>query len=210
MQNAVILKKKRTVVAITGASGIICALRLLKILMDNKAEIFCIATNSAKEILPHETGGEKCVFDALLKTCPKEYAGKIEKISFFDESDFSAPPASGSFVFDAMAVIPCSMKTLGKISNSIADNLVVRAAEVALKERRRLVVVPRETPLALTHLRNMCSLSEAGAVILPACPAFYQHPKSAIDIADFIAARAAMAMGFKQDILREWGNEKKL
>ena len=137
-------------------------------------------------------------------------AEKIENISFFDESDFSAPPASGSFFFDAMAVIPCSMKTLGKIANSIADNLVVRAAEVALKERRTLVVVPRETPLALTHLRNMCSLSEAGASILPACPAFYQKPKSVADIADFIAARAAMAMGFKQNIFKEWGYEEKL
>ena len=203
-------EKKRAVVAVTGASGIIYALRLLKVLMDNNAEIFCIATNSAKEILPCETGGAKDIYGALSRECPKEYAEKIENISFFDESDFSAPPASGSFFFDAMAVIPCSMKTLGKIANSIADNLVVRAAEVALKERRTLVVVPRETPLALTHLRNMCSLSEAGASILPACPAFYQKPKSVADIADFIAARAAMAMGFKQNIFKEWGYEEKL
>ncbi|MFR6032899.1 MAG: flavoprotein [Bacilli bacterium] len=96
MQNAVILKKKRAVVAITGASGIICALRLLKILMDNKAEIFCIATNSAKEILHHETGGEKCVFDALLKTCPKEYVEKSK--NKFSTNRFSAPlPAARSF-----------------------------------------------------------------------------------------------------------------
>lgn len=204
------LGKKRIVVAVTGASGIIYALRLLKILMDGCAEIFCITTNSAKEIIPSEICGAKDIPSALLKTFPEKYAEKLGQITFLSESDFSAPPASGSFVFDAMAVIPCSMKTLGKIANSIADNLVVRAAEVALKERRTLVVVPRETPLALTHLRNMCTLSEAGAVILPACPAFYQNPKSATDMADFVAARTAMSLGVNQNVLREWGYEKKL
>ena len=100
------------------------------------------------------------------------------------------------------------MKTLGKIANSIADNLVVRAAEVALKERRRLVVVPRETPLAITHLKNMLELAQAGAVVLPACPAFYHNPKSAGDLVDFVAARVVSSMGIKQDFLKEWGYEK--
>ena len=119
--------------------------------------------------------------------------------------DFGEPPASGSFNFGAMAVLPCSMNTLGKIANSAADNLLVRAAEVALKERRRLVVCPRETPLALSHIENMRSLFLAGAVVMPACPAFYGKPESVLDLADFIAARAAAAMGFETKTVKEWG-----
>ena len=106
-----------------------------------------------------------------------------------------------------MAVSPCSMKTLGKIANSIADTLAVRAAEVALKERRRLVIVPRETPLALTSMRNMCAVSEAGAVVLPPSPGFYSRPACVGDIIEFVTARTLSAMGAEQSILKEWGYE---
>ena len=99
------------------------------------------------------------------------------------------------------------MKTLGKIANSIADTLAVRAAEVALKERRRLVIVPRETPLALTSMRNMCAVSEAGAVVLPPSPGFYSRPTCVGDIIEFVTARTLSAMGAEQSILKEWGYE---
>ncbi len=189
--------KKRIVIAITGASGAEYALATVSMLKRAGCEIFCIASDAAKDVALRET---ECELAQSLAT-----AG-AEKV--YDERDFDAPCASGSFYFDAMAVVPCSMKTLGKIANSIADNLVVRAAEVALKERRRLVVVPRETPLAITHLKNMLEVAQAGAVVLPACPAFYHNPKSAGDLVDFVAARVVSSMGIKQDFLKEWGYEK--
>jgi len=196
--------KSRAVVAVTGASGLIYAVRLLRILALSDCEISCIVSDAAMAMIPSELGAPD-IQSALASALTGEKP--VAQIKFYSESDFFAPPASGSFRFDAMAVIPCSMKTLGKMANSIADNLIIRAADVALKERRRLVVVPRETPLALTHLRNMCALSEAGAVILPACPAFYNSPKTVEDLADFVAARTASSMGFEQNILKEWGHE---
>lgn len=186
--------KKRVVLCVTGASGIAYAARTAAILSSCGCRIYCAATAAARDIAQRELGTP---LDDAMK------AAGVEKI--FGEFDFSAPMASGSFYFDAMAVVPCSMKTLGKIANSIADNVVVRAAEVALKERRRLVVVPRETPLAATHLRNMLALARAGAVVLPAAPAFYNNPRSVSDIVDFVAARVAAAMGFRNGFIKEWG-----
>ena len=127
----------------------------------------------------------------------------IDKI--YQEDDFSAPMASGSFKFDAMVVVPCSMKTLGKIANSIADNLIVRAAEVALKERRKLVIVPRESPMAMTQIQNMLTLSQAGAIVLPASPAFYYKPKTIEDMVTFIATRILISLEIEQTFLKEWG-----
>jgi len=201
-------ESKRIVIAVTGASGIIYAQRLLSQLLNYDVEIYCIVSNAAKEILKAEIIGAPDIKQALRKIVENQNISKIDKIKFFDEDNFFAPCASGSFNFDAMAIVPCSMKTLGKIANSIADNLIVRAAEVALKERRRLVVVPRETPLALTQLRNMCALAEAGAIVMGASPAFYTNPQSIEDLADFIVARILSCMGFKQKILKEWGDEK--
>lgn len=202
--------KKRAVVAVTGASGIIYGLRLVKMLLAQECELFCIISRAAAEMLPAETGGARDAAQALGNICTESEIQKLGKVRFFDEDDFYAPCASGSFMFDAMAIAPCSMKTLGKIAAGIGDNLIIRAAEVALKERRKLVLVPRETPLALTHLRNMCAVSEAGGVILPACPAFYQKPESVDALVDFVCARAVSAMGFKQDFLKEWNYEEML
>lgn len=186
--------EKRVVLGITGASGIAYALRTAEMLASGGCRIYCAITDAAKLVAESEIEGGLA---AQLKNSGVDY--------IYGEGDFSAPIASGSFYFDAMAIVPCSMKTLGKTANSIADNIVVRAAEVALKERRRLVVVPRETPLAATHLRNMLALAEAGAVVLPAVPAFYTKPKTVADIVDFVAARVVAAMGFRHNFLREWG-----
>ncbi len=188
--------KKRIVLAITGASGIPYAIRLAQMLIKTECEIFCAISNASKIVAKQEMDEE---LELSLK--------KIGIKNIYSESDFFAPMASGSFYFDAMVIAPCSMKTLGKIANSIADNLIVRAAEVALKERRRLVVIPREAPLATTQLKNMLTLSEAGATILPASPAFYQKPKTIEDIVDFVAARAFSSLGFEQNYLKEWGYE---
>lgn len=208
--------KKRFAVAITGASGIIYGLDLLKKLSTFDCEIHCVITEDAKKILSYEFDNKASIIDVLKTLHLSKFWNtpqlqispvQLEKIKLYDNSDFSAPIASGSFYFDAMAISPCSMKTLGKIANSIADTLSIRAAEVALKERRRLVIVARETPLALTVLRNMCTLTEAGAIILPPVPEFYSKPSCIGDLIDFTTARTLSAMGIEQKFLKEWGNE---
>ena len=195
------MKDKRIVIGISGASGLPYSKRVLEHFAQSGAHVYCVATNNAKEIFKSECG---ISFDSYAQSLSEKYPNT----QFFDDSNFQAPIASGSFKFDAMTICPCSMKTLGKLANAIADNLLLRAAEVALKERRKLVVVARETPLALTHLRNMCTLAEAGAVVLPACPAFYFKTETAGDVIDFIAARTISAMGFNQNIIPEWGTSQ--
>ena len=193
----------RFIIAISGASGTVYALRILRYLSKLDCELICILSNAAKSVYSAEMGGRD-----LQETILNIFDSNPAKLSIYPDEDISAPCASGSFEFDAMAIVPCSMNTLGKAAHSIADNLTVRTSDVALKERRRLVLVPRETPLALTHLRNMCALSEAGAVILPACPAFYTGKNDADGLIDFIAARVLSNMGIKQDIVGEWNNGK--
>lgn len=187
-------EKKRVVLCITGASGTIYALRTAEMLAKAECEVCAVVSDCAKTVAQTESETD---IEAQLRRA------KIENV--YAENDFFAPPASGSAKFDAVAIVPCSMKTIGKIANSIADNLIVRAAEVALKERRRLVVVPREAPYATAHLRNMLTLSEAGAVVLPASPAFYFKPATITDLADFVAARILSAIGIEQEFLKEWG-----
>ncbi len=195
-------KKKRAIVAITGASGVIIGALVIRHLLNDNADVFCIVSNAAKKIIPTEM--DFADIKSLLKNLTQNDP-KVNDIKFFDEDDFSAPPASGSFHFDAMALAPCSMKTLGKIANSIADNLIIRAAEVAIKERRRLVVCPRETPLALSHIRNMETLFLSGAVILPPSIPFYAKPQTTLDAANLISARIVASMGFQQSDFKEWG-----
>ena len=186
--------KKRIVVGITGASGLPYAIRVIEMLQKVDCEIFCAISNAAKIVSQSE-------LDMDLEEELKKVG--IDKI--YQEDDFSAPMASGSFKFDAMVVVPCSMKTLGKIANSIADNLIVRAAEVALKERRKLVIVPRESPMAMTQIQNMLTLSQAGAIVLPASPAFYYKPKTIEDMVTFIATRILISLEIEQTFLKEWG-----
>lgn len=192
------IENSKIAIGVCGASAMAYAKKLLEILAEKNAELFVCFSNSAKPIFEDE-------LDLPYAKFAKEFSQKFPKTKFYDEDDFSSPIASGSFYFDAMAICPLSMKTLGKIANGIADNLICRAADVALKERRRLVVVPRETPLALTHLRNMCTLSEAGAVVLPACPSFYFKQKNLDDIFENIAMRTISSMGFKLENQKQWG-----
>ena len=167
---------QRLVVAITGASGAIYGVRLLELLSDLPVETHLIATRWARVTIEHETGRSFSDVRALADVV-------------HSENDQAATVSSGSFRTDGMVIAPCSVKTLGAISNGFAHNLVARAADVVLKERRKLVVAVRETPLHAVHLRNMLTLTEMGAIVFPPTPAFYNHPASVDDIVDQTALR---------------------
>ena len=128
-----------------------------------------------------------------------------DQIAYFDEDNMYAPIASGSVKVDAMVVVPCSMKALASIAHGFASNLIERAADVMLKEKRKLILVPRETPLSAIHLRNMLTLAEAGCHIIPAMPAFYHHPKKISDMVDFVTGRVLDSMGVENDLSPRWG-----
>src|SRR5216117_4524447 len=162
--------ESRFLVAVTGASGVEYARRLIEVLGD-RTDV--IVTKDASAVIEIETG-----------LSVKEFAGRAA--TFYQGEDLAAPPASGSHLFRALVVLPCSGTTLAKIASGIADNLVTRAAAVALKERRPLILVPRETPLALIMLENLLTLSRAGATVLPAMPGFYHRPRSVQDLVDFV------------------------
>ena len=191
---------KKIAVGICGASGMPYARRLMEVLAESGASVYASASSAAKPIFKSELGIEFQDFANALSQ-------KFPSVKFFDDFDFSAPIASGSFYFDAMAICPCSMKTLSRIATATGDNLICRAADVALKERRKLVLVARETPLSLIHLRNMVSVTEAGAVVLPACPAFYFKENTVKELVDFVVARTLSAMGIKQNLTDQWGEK---
>ncbi|MCX6678625.1 MAG: UbiX family flavin prenyltransferase [Methanothrix sp.] len=179
------------VVGISGASGVQYAFRLLQVLREKGCITHLVITESAAKIIEIET-------DFLLKD--------VENLAdhVYSPRDFAAPIASGSHLFDAMVVIPCSMGTLSAIACGSSDTLITRAADVCLKEKRRLVVVPRETPLSLVELRNMVAVAEAGAVVLPACPAFYGKPQSLNDLVDVLVGRVLDLLGVENDLYRRW------
>lgn len=198
-------QRRRVVVAVTGASGALYAVRLLKACLELGLDVELVASGYGKRLLI-----EEC--DLNLKTTtvtawldahygPAERPGQLTTHS---EHDMGARLASGSYAWDGMAVIPCSMKTLSGIARGAASNLIERAADVTLKERRSLVLVPRETPLNLIQLTNLVEAARAGAAILPAMPAFYQRPQSFEDLADFIAGRVLSLWQVRHGLFEPW------
>lgn len=185
------MKKKNLIVAVTGASGAIYAQRLLRALPRDQFDIFLVSSDAGRLVYELEIGRP------LAEDVPPGTRS-------FPESDFTAPFASGSFPCAGMAVVPCSMGTLGAIAAGLSRNLVHRAADVCLKERRPLVLVPRETPLGRIHLENMLRAHEAGATILPAMPGFYHRPGSVEEIADFIVARILDRLGIEHSLVPPW------
>jgi flavin prenyltransferase len=182
-------------VAITGASGAVYARLLLHTLWQEDIHIHLVASQAGKMVYNLEIG--KPLEDDL----PPE-------VSLYDENDFAAPFASGSFHSEGMVVVPCSMGTLAAIANGISQNLIHRAADVCLKERRRLVLVPRETPLNAIHLQNMLRLSQAGGIILPAMPGFYHRPRALDDLVRFLVARIIEQFQMPQNLLPPWDPEQ--
>jgi 4-hydroxy-3-polyprenylbenzoate decarboxylase len=185
------------VFGITGASGAPYAVRLLRALNDSGTPVRLIVSGYGLRLLAEET--EIDGLDAL-----KAGTGDWSRVELYDSLDRGATPASGSAPSRGMVICPCSMGTLASISAGTSRNLVERAADVALKERRPLILVPRETPLSLIHLENMTRLTRAGATIMPAAPGFYNRPKSIGDLVDFVVARILDHLDVEHELGRRW------
>jgi 4-hydroxy-3-polyprenylbenzoate decarboxylase len=192
-------------VAITGASGAIYATRTMAALMERGCHLELVISDYGRRLLRDELG-ETAAVDKLTDFLVAKYGANVEQGSYtlHSNKDLGAKIASGSQNSDAMVVVPCSMKTLAGIAHGLSRNLIERAADVMLKERRTLIVVPRETPMSLPQLRNMTLCAEAGAMVLPAMPAFYQMPKTLDDLADFMAGKILSALGFAHDLYPSW------
>jgi 4-hydroxy-3-polyprenylbenzoate decarboxylase len=182
---------RRVVVGITGATGAIYAIRLLKRLKDTGRETHLVASPAGVLNVHHELGLDRKALEALADVA-------------YSPADVGAAIASGSFAADAMVVAPCSMKSLASIAHGLSDNLLTRAADVALKERRRLVLLVRETPFNLAHLRNMTAVTEMGGVIYPPLPAFYHRPQNIDALVDDTVERVLALLGVEQAAPRPW------
>ncbi len=190
------MTNKRLILAVTGASGIIYAQALADALGSMpEIELHIIMSNAAKKVLELELG---------LK--PEAVTAKAGYS--YDEKDIAAPPASGSWQSDGMIVCPCSMASLAAIAHGLGSNLIHRAADVMLKEGRKLVLVPRETPLSAIHIKNMLAAREAGAVIMPACPGFYHQPENIGDLANQLAGKILDQLGIAHELFQRWGSKE--
>ncbi len=182
----------KLLVAITGASGMVYAISFLRLINEKKIPVDVIVSEAAEKVLSLETGLR---LDDLYHLTD----------ALFMASEISAPPASGSATYKAMVIIPCTMGTLSAVANGTASNLIHRAADVMLKERRTLVLVIRETPFNIIHLHNMLRAAQAGAIIYPAMPAFYYRPKNLSEMIDFFVKRLAEFLGIEIFNLKRWG-----
>jgi 4-hydroxy-3-polyprenylbenzoate decarboxylase len=194
-------------VAITGASGALYAARTLAALLERRCHVELIASEYGRRLLRDELG-ETAAIDKLFDYLAAAYGEAVRAGTFTLHSnrDLGARIASGSQDCEAMVVVPCSMKTLAGIAHGLSRTLVERAADVMLKERRTLIIVPRETPMSVPQLRNMLLCAEAGAIVMPAMPAFYQMPRSLDDLADFMAGKILSALGFSHQLYPPWGS----
>ena len=192
-------------IAVTGASGAMYATRTLAELLVRGLHVELVISDYGRRLLRDELG-ETATIENLVPYLTAKYGGGVAAGSFTVHSnrDLGATIASGSHRCSGMAIVPCSMKTLAGVAHGLSRSLVERAADVMLKERRRLVIVPRETPMSLPQLRNMVLCAEAGAIVLPAMPAFYQLPKSIDDLADFMAGKILSALGLDHDLYPAW------
>jgi 4-hydroxy-3-polyprenylbenzoate decarboxylase len=194
----------KLVVAVTGASGAIYAQRFLREAAALYQEVLLILSDQAWQVATTE-------LDLPVSPGPGEpgwmstwLGQEFENIRLLDKRNYFTPPASGSFRHDGMGVVPCSMGTAGRIANGISDDLVTRSADVCLKEGRKLILVPREMPMNVIMLRNLTTLAEAGATVLPACPAWYTRPESLEELADTVVARILQLLGVEQTLVKQW------
>jgi flavin prenyltransferase len=200
-------RQRSVAVAITGASGAIYATRTVAALLERGCHVELIVSEYGRRLLRDELG-DAAAIDRLFDFLAERYGASVRSGSYTVHSnkDLGAKIASGSQECEAMVVVPCSMKTLAGIAHGLSRTLVERAADVMLKERRTLVIVPRETPMSLPQLRNMVLCAEAGAMVMPAMPAFYQMPRTLDDLADFMTGKILAALGFSHDLYPRWGS----
>ncbi|MBL8539148.1 MAG: UbiX family flavin prenyltransferase [Betaproteobacteria bacterium] len=200
--------KKTVTLALTGASGMPYGLRLLECLLKSETRVWLLHSQVAQVVAKQE-------MDLALPSRPREleaflrerFAAPADRLRVFGREEWFAPVASGSNPPDAMVICPCTMGTLAAVAAGLADNLIERAADVALKERKTLVLVPRETPFSALHLENMLKLARAGAVILPANPGFYHRPTGIAEMIDFVVARVLDHLDIAHDLMPRWGDE---
>src|SRR5215831_17801544 len=192
-------------VAITGASGAMYAMRTMAALLERECHLEVIVSEFGRRLL-HDELGDKVSVSRLREYLVETYGKAASKGTFtvLSNKDLGATLASGSHDCEGMVIVPCSMKTLAGVAHGLSRNLIERAADVMLKEKRRLIIVPRETPMSLPQLKNMMLCAEAGATILPAMPAFYQKPKTLDDLGDFMAGKILSALGFTHDLYPKW------
>ena len=195
---------KSFIVAITGASGSIYGIRLIEGLLKSKHKVYLVISKQAFSIIKIETGINWTGNTAseIEKKIQKYFSSK--NIKYYSENNLSAPVSSGSFITDGMFVVPCSMKTLSGIANGYANNLIERAADVMLKEGRRLILSPREMPFSAVHLENMLKLARLGVKIIPPVPAFYHKPKNIKDIIDFVVGKILDSAEVRHNIFKRW------
>lgn len=197
---------KRIVAAITGASGGIYGIRLVKALVEAPVSVHLIISGAGKQVLAHESGYDSGDFTALLKAMGVRFHPRA-RLRVHAPDDFFTPPASGSFRHQGMVIAPCSMKTLGAIAAGMGDGLINRAADVALKEKRPLILLVRETPLSLIHIENMRRVALAGATVMPACPGFYAKARTVEGLADTLVARILDHLDIAHRLMGEWGKD---
>ena len=193
----------RVFLGVTGASGAPYAARLLRALTESGCEVGLAASAAGVEVLATELYGDPAL--------PREevlerFTGGAESVTVYGVNDYKSPYASGSAKVDAYVICPCSMSTVGTLATGAMANLIHRAASVALKEGRKLVLVPRETPLSAVHLENMLRVTRAGAVVLPAAPGFYHQPRQVSDLVDFVVARVLDHMDVEHRLVRPWSS----
>jgi 4-hydroxy-3-polyprenylbenzoate decarboxylase len=208
------MTKHPIVLGITGASGAIYAVRLLDVLRFAGHDVHLAISSSGRDVIRQELGIEleSGHFDAEDLQLGEDFATAGRDLApgtihYFRHNDFMAPMASGSFLTAGMVICPCSGTTLSAVATGSASNLIQRAAEVHLKERRKLIVVPREAPLSMAHIDNMRRVTEAGGIVLPASPGWYHGVKSAADLVDFVVARICDQLGVEHNLMKRWGTD---
>ena len=185
-------------IGITGASGAPYAVRLIEALVENDVFVEICASEMGEKVLAYEMGG--------LST---RKLAEVYGVKRYAPDDLFAPPASGTSVPDATVIAPASVSTLGNIANGTGTNLLHRVADVALKERRRLVILEREMPYSLVHIRNMAAITEAGGVVVSAAPGFYNHPQTMDDLIDFVVGKVMDVMGVGHELVERWGHKRR-
>ncbi|MCM2358401.1 MAG: UbiX family flavin prenyltransferase [Geobacteraceae bacterium] len=202
------MRERHIVVAITGASGAIYGVRLCRELLGAGVRLSLLVSSAGRQVLREECGldwrGDE---EAMAAELREYFRAAPENLAYYGENNLLAPIASGSSAPDAMAVVPCSMGTLARIAAGSSGNLLERCADVMLKERRTLLLVPRETPVNVIHLENMLRLARLGVRMVPAMPAFYHHPRSIDDLVGFIVGKVLDQLGIENDLFARWREE---